>query len=164
MGPARVVSGGQSGVDRAALDVAIELGLPYGGWCPAGGIAEDLPDPPGLLAGYPRLRETTESDPSVRTRLNVRDSDATLVLVPRADWHSPGTAWTIECCRDLVRPHLVAIGEDRAAVATWLEGLPDGVVLNVAGPRESQSPGVYLTAHALLLDVLGSLVPGRRQT
>ena len=78
----RIVSGGQTGVDRAALDVAIELGIPYGGWCPRGGWAEDMPAPPGLLSRYPLLRETAGSDPAERTRLNVRDSDATLVLCP----------------------------------------------------------------------------------
>jgi hypothetical protein len=167
MAPARVVSGGQSGVDRAALDAAVALGFPYGGWCPAGGRAEDMAEPPGVLAHYPRLRETTEDDPSVRTRLNVRDSDATLVLVPRSGWHSPGTAWTIECCRDLSRPHLVATLDDPAgasAVAGWLDGLPDGAVLNVAGPRESQAPGVHDAARALLLDVLGHRAADRGAT
>ncbi len=76
-----VVSGGQSGVDRAALDTAVELGLPYGGWCPRGGWAEDLTEPPGLLARYPRLRATPGSEPAQRTRWNVRDSDATLILL-----------------------------------------------------------------------------------
>lgn len=154
----RVVSGGQTGVDRAALDTAVALRLPYGGWCPAGGRAEDLPEPPGLLARYPMLRETDGADgadPSVRTRANVRDSDATLVLVPCEQWDSPGTAATIECCRALGRPHLVATVTDHDTVAAWLAGLPDGAVLNVAGPRESQSPGVYDKAGALLVRVLG---------
>ena len=71
----RVVSGGQTGVDRAALDVAIALGFAHGGWCPAGRLAEDGP----IDARYP-LRETPSADPSQRTEWNVRDSDATLVL------------------------------------------------------------------------------------
>lgn len=150
----RVVSGGQSGVDRAALDAALALGLPYGGWCPAGGRAEDHPQPPGLLASYPHLRETCAADSAVRTRANVLDSDATLVLVPREGRHSPGTAWTIECCRELGRPHLVASVDQTGAVAAWLGGLPDGAVLNVAGPRESQAPGVYDAVRALLAEVL----------
>lgn len=58
----RIVSGGQTGADRAALDVAIELAIDYGGWCPAGGWAEDFPEPPGLLAAYPKLAATTEAD------------------------------------------------------------------------------------------------------
>ena len=76
-----IVSGGQTGVDRAALDVAIELGIRYRGWCPKGGWAEDRPNPPGLLALYPQLRETPEADPHQRTEWNVRDCDCLMVLV-----------------------------------------------------------------------------------
>jgi hypothetical protein len=53
----KLISGGQSGVDRAVLDVAVERGSDYGGWCPKDGWAEDLPEPPGLLAKYPQLRK-----------------------------------------------------------------------------------------------------------
>ena len=56
----KIVSGGQTGVDRAALDVAIGRGIAYGGWCSKGGLAEDMPNPPGLLSRYPGLRETPE--------------------------------------------------------------------------------------------------------
>jgi hypothetical protein len=69
----KIISGGQTGVDRAALDVAIERGMTWGGWCPKGGWAEDFPDPPGLLAKYPNLKETTLSHPLQRTEWNVRD-------------------------------------------------------------------------------------------
>jgi hypothetical protein len=62
-----IVSGGQTGVDRAALDVAIELGIPYRGWCPKGGWAEDMLNPPGVLILYPELRETQDADPRQRT-------------------------------------------------------------------------------------------------
>jgi hypothetical protein len=75
-----IITGGQSGVDRAALDAAIALGIPYGGWCPKDGWAEDFPHPPGLLARYPRLSETPSADPAERTEWNVRDSDACLIL------------------------------------------------------------------------------------
>ena len=101
----RVVSGGQTGVDRAALDIAIELGLPYGGWCPRGGWAEDMTEPPGLLARYPDLRATVAAEPAQRTRWNVRDSDATLILLVggRAQPAS-GTALTIAAAEELERP------------------------------------------------------------
>ena len=90
-------SGGQSGVDRAALDFAIEFGVPYGGWVPAGGWAEDFPEPPGLLARYRHLQETASSDPSVRTEWNVRDSDGTLILSMSDSLAlSPGSKWTDE--------------------------------------------------------------------
>jgi hypothetical protein len=149
----RVVSGGQTGVDRAALDVAIALGLPYGGWCPAGGRAEDRPEPPGLLTDYPDLCATEETDAGVRTERNVRESDATLVVVPRGDWHSPGTDLTITCCRRLERSHLVATVDQVGEVTRWLRGT-GGSVLNVAGPRESQSPGIYAATARLLHAVL----------
>ena len=63
----KIVSGGQTGVDRAALDVAIDKGVAYGGWCPKGAWAEDLPDPPGLLDRYDRLQQTPLADPAQRT-------------------------------------------------------------------------------------------------
>jgi len=148
----RIVSGGQTGADRAALDVALELGIAYGGWCPAGGWAEDLIVPPGLLTAYPELTATPESVPAVRTRLNVRDSDATLIV-----WDgrtpSPGTQVAIDAARELCRPLLVTSGEvDEMRV--WLDGFPTPVVLNVAGPRESTFPGSYARTAALLRAVL----------
>src|SRR5215472_7878906 len=79
----KIISGGQSGVDRAALDVAIERGMAWGGWCPKGGWAEDFSDQPGLLNKYPRLRETPLSQPEQRTEWNARDSDAILIIVDR---------------------------------------------------------------------------------
>src|ERR1700733_1837307 len=76
-----LLSGGQSGVDRAVLDSALALGLDYGGWGPQGGWAEDFPDPPGVLAKYPKLKETPLADPAQRTEWNVRDADACLIIV-----------------------------------------------------------------------------------
>jgi hypothetical protein len=146
---ARIVSGGQAGVDRAALDAGRRAGIPIGGWCPAGGWAEDFPQPPGLLSAYPELTATDSTDPEVRTRWNVRDSDATLVLV-RAGVTSPGTGLTVRVAVELGRPHLVTDVEDVEGVRTWLAGLPAGVVLNVAGPRESEAPGLGRDAAALL--------------
>src|SRR5262245_55320595 len=93
-------SGGQTGVDRAALDVALELGLPCGGWCPRGRRAEDGPIPDH----YP-LRETRSPAYPVRTRWNVRDSDGTLILTRgRPD---RGTLLTEELARDMGKPLLV---------------------------------------------------------
>jgi hypothetical protein len=153
------VSGGQTGADRAALDVAIRLGIPYGGWCPRGGTAEDLPDPPGLLTRYPRLRPTGSDVPAERTALNVRDSDATLLLTDRPDALSGGTALTREVAVRLGRPHLVARTDDACVVRAWLQALRRDLgrplVLDVAGPRESKEPGVYRAASRLLEEVLG---------
>lgn len=142
---ARILSGGQSGADRAALDWAIAKGVPWGGWCPAGGWAEDLTEPPGLLARYPRLRETPSPDPAERTRCNVRDSDLTLAVGPVAG--SPGTALTAAAAEEMGRPLVLARGrgdaeavEELAAHVTHRQG---DVTLNVAGPRSSEDPDVY---------------------
>jgi hypothetical protein len=150
---AAVVSGGQTGVDRAALELGRRLGVAVGGWCPAGGWAEDLTDPPGLLVMYPELRPTPSDDPTQRTRWNVRDSHATLVLV-RPGVSSPGTEATIALARNLARPHLVASVHDAGSVGPWLGALPPAIVLNVAGPRESEAPGIEAEALAVLLDAL----------
>jgi hypothetical protein len=149
---ARIVSGGQTGADRAALDVAIELGIHYGGWCPAGGWAEDFSEPPGLLLAYPQLAATSEADPAVRTRLNVRDSDATLV-VHDGRTPSPGTQLTIAVAQELRRPLLVTPG-DVTETRFWLDGIEAPIVLNVAGPRESACPGTYRRTAELLRTAL----------
>lgn len=157
-----LVSGGQSGVDRAALDVALELadlGIGYAGWCPADGWAEDLPDPPGLRAPYPLLRETPTRDPAERTVRNVRDSDATLVVRPDGA-ASPGTDLAGRTARHLGRPLLVSAGADPHAVLAWLRDQPAGIRLHVAGPRASEWPDGYGVTRGLLLAVLrGPLGP-----
>ena len=154
----KIISGAQTGADRAALDVAIMLGLRYGGWVPKGGWAEDFPNPPGVLGKYPDMIETETSIPAERTRLNVRDSDATLVLVTNSDTDtSPGTELTRETAEELGRPFLIVqVDHPDAAnlVRDWLVGLSDSNVLNIAGPRESESPGLYLLSRTLLEKVL----------
>jgi hypothetical protein len=141
----KVVSGGQTGVDRAALDAARALGLPCGGWCPRGRLAEDGP----IDTGYP-LAETPGADYAQRTEWNVRDSDGTLVLARGRP--SGGTALTIALARRLGRPLLVVhLERDPSAdeARRWIEARGIGV-LNVAGPRESQRPGVGAEARAFL--------------
>jgi predicted Rossmann fold nucleotide-binding protein DprA/Smf involved in DNA uptake len=147
----RIVSGGQTGVDRAALDVALEIGLPCGGWCPAGRLAEDgaIPD------RYP-LRETPSASYPERTARNVRDSDATLILY-RTKMRG-GTALTARLARHHGRPCLALeiASADPDAIRRWLAEA--GVrVLNVAGPRESEAPGIHREATALLRRVLTGL-------
>jgi hypothetical protein len=156
MGPVleRVVSGGQSGVDRAALDVAQQLGIPIGGWCPRGRRAEDGP----IDLRYP-LQETPTANYPQRTEWNVRDSSGTLIITfgrPRG-----GTALTVTLARRLGRPHLVvdldAMPPPPAARATlWIrsQGL---CVLNVAGPRQSDHPDVGRRAAAFLEEALRPL-------
>jgi hypothetical protein len=158
MGPLVIRSGGQTGVDRAALDLAVRIEIPYCGWCPRGGWAEDLPEPPGLLARYPLLTETPSPEPEQRTAWNVRDGDATLIL-SRAGAHSTGTAFT-RLAAELIflRPCLVVDLQDGDAAARardWLSRPDRGPVLNVAGPRESEAPGIYADALAFLAALLG---------
>lgn len=152
----RIISGGQTGVDRAALDVAMDLGLRCGGWCPAGRAAEDGPIP----ADYP-LVETASDDPAERTDLNVRDSDGTLIITTGK--LAGGTALTEHCAIGRGKPFLVTDPADREAasgVREWLEA--NGIeVLNVAGPRESEAPGIYGLALALLTNALGPSLPTR---
>jgi hypothetical protein len=151
--PVCVVSGGQTGVDRAALESARGAGILIGGWCPAGGTAEDFTDPPGVRALFPELRETPSADPAQRTEWNVRDSDATLVLV-RPGIASSGTTLTVRVAEALGRPHLLVGVHETAVARAWLDSRPPGV-LNVAGPRESEAPGIQAEAALLLDAVLG---------
>jgi predicted Rossmann-fold nucleotide-binding protein len=144
-----VISGGQTGVDRAALDVALDLGLACGGWVPRGRRAEDGPVP----AHYP-LKEATSPAYADRTRLNVRDSDATLIVTRGTP--TGGTALTVACARQLGRPVFIADldeGADAEAVRAWLEHHQVSV-LNVAGPRDSSAPGIYDDAVGFLRGLL----------
>ncbi|WP_412063309.1 putative molybdenum carrier protein [Rubrivirga sp. IMCC45206] len=168
--PLVIVSGGQSGVDRAALDAALASGFEVAGWCPAGRWAEDGP----IDARYP-LRETASADPAERTRRNVAVSDALLVLAPGPV--TGGTALAVAEAQRLGRPVFVSDpSSDPAAALAWLarESIQR---LNVAGPRESEAPGVYGDALAWLGAALvttrstarlsepprsGSRPPGRR--
>lgn len=154
----KVVSGGQTGVDRAALDAAVALDLAYAGWVPRGGWAEDRPDPPGLLADYPGLKPTPSSDPLERTEWNVRDSARTLILVGTGGLAaSPGTAQTLAFAERLGRPCRVFDVDAAGAghrIAAWLSAMADNEGLNVAGPRESETPGIYIKAKSLLISVL----------
>jgi Circularly permutated YpsA SLOG family len=158
----KVTSGGQSGVDRAALDAAIACGVDYGGWCPRGGWAEDFPQPPGLLANYPRLIETPSADPAQRTEWNVRDANAILIVVDEAGVAvSKGTTLAVGLTKQYRRPALTIdpnAQDARARTTAWLAehrgAFGDGFVLSIGGPRESEAPGIYARALRFLRDVL----------
>ena len=144
----KIVSGGQTGVDRAALDCAIELGIPHGGWCPAGRKAEDGPIPEKY-----NLRETDSARYDVRTKRNVKDSDGTLIAS-----HGPltgGTLLTVRTAERLGRPVLIVdLQTDDSqrqlqSVLNWLES-QQLKILNVAGPRESTCPGITKEAFEFL--------------
>ncbi len=148
--PAKIVSGGQTGVDRAALDTAIALQIPHGGWCPRGRPAED-----GRIPDHYDLRETESTAYPVRTERNVVDSDATLILC-----RGPlggGTELTARLAEKHGRPCLIVDLREPPSGETVLRWLREQQVevLNVAGPRESQSPGIAADARAFLAGLLG---------
>jgi len=148
----KIISGGQTGVDRAALDAAIQHDIPHGGWCPRGRRAED-----GVIdAGY-QLEETASHDYSQRTEFNVRNSDGTLIL--NLNSLDGGTAFTSRIAEAIPKPCLILnLGRpvDTAAVISWL-GANNIQVLNVAGPRESKNPGIYARAKTELDRILATL-------
>lgn len=144
----RIVSGGQTGVDRAALDFALANGIEHAGWCPKGRRAED-----GVLDEKYNLHETPRRDYRQRTRWNVRDSDGTLIIVNHD--FSGGTRYTFEVARKLGKPlWKVEFGEEgkEKEVLDWLES-NDIQVLNVAGPRASSEPEIYAVTRELLENV-----------
>jgi hypothetical protein len=146
--PRKIVSGGQTGVDRGALDAAMELGLEHGGWCPRGRGAED-----GCIPARYQLRETEAWRYHVRTEQNVLDSDGTLILCRGP--LSGGTEFTRQMAAKYDKPYLVVDLKcaDSAAVGEFLRRYKIEV-LNVAGPRESQSPGISEEARQFLMQLL----------
>jgi hypothetical protein len=138
--PEKIISGGQTGVDRAALDVARELSLPHGGWCPRGRRSED-----GPIARHYSLQETGSADYAVRTERNVLESDGTLILY----WGTlrGGTLLTSKLAARHGRP-VLKIDLQSVEPALVLPAVRDWIrqqsirVLNVAGPRESSVPGI----------------------
>lgn len=138
LGIRKLVSGGQTGVDRGALDAAIALGIPHGGWCPKGRLAEDGP----IEAKY-KLQETDSTDYVVRTERNVIDSDATLILY--RERLQGGTLKTYNLAKQLHKPHL-RVRIDRPveihAIQQWIINQRIRI-LNVAGPRGSSEPTIH---------------------
>jgi hypothetical protein len=138
--PFKILAGGQTGVDRAALDCAIACGVRHGGWCPKGRRAED-----GIIPRRYRLKETRSPAYYVRTRWNVRDSDGTLIISARRQIVG-GTKRTAEFARGLRKPLLLLT---MAASAVQAAGRLDRFiarhrirVLNIAGPRSSEEPEI----------------------
>ncbi len=139
--PQKIVSGGQSGADRAALDGALRHNIPHGGWCPKGRLATD-----GPLAPIYKLQETESAGYRQRTKRNVVDSEATLIFnIGEIDG---GTLATVRFAESFKKPHLVIqldnMSTDEASlqVVNWLRQRKF-CTLNVAGPREEKRPGIY---------------------
>lgn len=148
----KIISGGQTGIDRAALDSAIKLNIPHGGWCPKGRLAED-----GIIPEKYVLKETDTRGYSKRTQWNIRDSDGTLILIPDSpDKISGGTALTLQEAKTKNKPYLIislSITTDIHEILFWLNENRIKI-LNIAGPRESQSPGIYAAATRLIENLL----------
>jgi hypothetical protein len=145
----KIVSGGQTGVDRAALDAAESRAVDAGGWCPSGRRAEDGTIP----ARYP-LKETPNEAYEQRTAWNVRDSDGTLIITQGT--MEGGTKLTAKEARDRQKPLLHVKTSDPVPVEmirAWMED-NNIRVLNVAGPRESEAEGIYEQARNILTRLL----------
>ncbi|MBF0158897.1 MAG: putative molybdenum carrier protein [Magnetococcales bacterium] len=150
----RIVSGGQTGVDRAALDFALQHHVPCGGWCPRGRLAED-----GIIPACYPLQEARSRRYAERTRLNVIDSDGTLIL--HRGTLKGGTALTWQFAKQYHKPCLVinlsrhtdaTTEQQQQEVQQWLthEAM---TVLNVAGPRESENSGIYQQAFSFIKSI-----------
>jgi hypothetical protein len=163
----KLISGGQSGVDRAVLDVAKASGIAYGGWCPKGGWAEDFLQPPGLSSRYPNLKQTPLADPAQRTEWNVRDADACMIIVDAGGLPaSRGTALARNLADRYAKPAIIVDLEERDAVeraARWLctqcEAFGSGLNLAIGGPRESEAPGIHGRAMAFIRALLKECPP-----
>lgn len=149
----KIISGGQTGADRAGIDVAIKLGFDYGGAIPKGRRTEDgtLPE------RYDRITELTTKDYKVRTEKNVVDSNATLIFT--YDKMGAGSALTVKLAKKHKKPYLhinmekKSDSEAATEISEWLNNMCPNI-LNVAGSRESTSAGIYNRVFNILINVL----------
>ncbi len=148
----KIISGGQTGADQGALDAALELGHPCGGWCP-----KDRKSEAGRIPDKYPVQEHTSADYPARTRANVLDSDGTMIFT----YGKPtgGTGLTVGLARKHGKPHYIfdfddeALNQDPEIIWEW--GLNNDVyTLNVAGPRESGNPGVQVLVKTIMLMLL----------
>lgn len=148
-----IISGGQTGADRGALNAARQLNLPHQGWCPAGRLSED-----GPISQIYHLQETPSSQYPQRTEWNVRDSDATLIF----SYGQPmgGTRLTIKLAQKLRKPHLLInlnlpTHSNLKVIHHWLAALNHpNLELNIAGSRESKCPGIQQAVEHLLTSLI----------
>ena len=152
----KVISGGQTGVDQAALRAAVALGVSIDGWCPPGRICED-----GVIPAEFPLKETpferSEEAPgiprSLRTEWNVRDADGLLILTKSISTLDPGTNWARQCSFHYKKPYAIEDPSDplsQIRSRKWIE-INSITVLNVAGPSEKTEPGIGQLAYIFLM-------------
>ncbi len=152
----KVITGGQTGVDQAALQAAIDCGLGIGGWCSPGRACEG-----GVVPRRFPLKETPEERSphapdiprSLRSEWNVRDADAVLFFVPDIrDSKDPGTQWALDCTQLYKKPYLLAelVDPDTLSRARrWLSDYKPSV-LSIGGPSENTCPGIYIATYQFL--------------
>ena len=158
----KIISGAQTGVDQGGLHAAIDLGLEWGGWVPKGWRTEN-----GTVGAIfrPKMKEHASANYRGRTRCNVIDSHATLIIT-NAYPLTGGTLKTRFFCQELMRPHLVvSLGENDAEgkVRRWLEQFlvaehPVPFILNIAGSRESKARGIQKRTRRFLVDLFSDML------
>ena len=144
-----IYSGGQTGVDRAALDVAMKLNIPFKGWCPKGRLAED-----GIIDKKYHLWETSSPDPSERTIRNILESDATIIL-SQMGYMDQGTKLTLDLLIENQKAYQIInlIEPSPGKIIDWINDEKISI-LNIAGPRESNLPGIYEKSRHFLTELL----------
>jgi uncharacterized phage-like protein YoqJ len=153
----KIVTGGQTGVDRSALDVAIQLNYEYGGWCPRGRKAEDgIIDP----IKYSNLQETSTDRYQQRTEFNVRDSDGTLIIINGdEETMGRGSKLTMDMTKKYKKPLFILNLKDNnenlneIKIIQWIS-MNNIQTLNIAGPREETTPGIYQLTQIFLTNFL----------
>ena len=148
----KIISGGQTGVDRGALDAALKYKFPCGGWCPAGRRAED-----GVVPSHYPLSEMPTSRYLDRTHRNVEDSNGTLIITRGLP--IGGTKETINWACKLSKPYMIVDLEkdvNMSAICAWIKSFHIKI-LNVAGPRESKCPGIAKETAQLIGSFLETL-------
>lgn len=154
----KIISGGQTGVDRAGLDAAMKLGIPHGGWCPLGRKAED-----GVIPTKYKLTEGPIASYPWRTEKNVQDSNITLIYCHDV-MKSRGTALTVKLCKQYGRPHIDVIkilsqyDFPEFGYETIAQMIRGHSVINVAGPRESTNPGIHEAARDRFVEIFNRLI------
>lgn len=156
----QLISSGQAGVDRAALEAGRLTNIPLGGWVARGGVTEDHPAPPGIRPMYPELWDAPWGHSSRLMEMNVRHGSATLIVVRDLARLTRSVNQALTLCVKHDRPHYVTDMTDRPSVLDWLTELPTDTVLNVTGPWESEQPGIYVEAVVFLSSLLRELVAG----
>lgn len=155
----KIISGGQTGVDQAALSVALESGIECGGWCPPGRVCESGKIPvrfPLTETPYDRSEKAGDVPRSLRSEWNVRDADATLIIKSQCIPSDKGTEWTIQCIALYRKLSLIVNLDEGSAsqkIADWLRENKIQV-LNVAGPSEKTVRGIYALTFKTLMKAL----------